>query len=183
MLSLGQFGKALPVAFVIAGLGAAQSARADVVQFLLSNVEFTTTSLNGNPFSTVDYGSAAFTWTYSPGSFTGGTGHLDWITLPFGAHPNGPAVYNADISSMDGSQTVNQDSWSYDFSISYSGLTGPTSVGQITGGSFDLTGTKNYLSGEYMGSITGGTVSPVPEPATLSILAVGLLGAARRRRK
>ena len=160
----------LLMTFAWIGAGA-EKASALTVAFLVNNITYSNTTA---PY-TLSTGNGLFTWTYQPGDFPNGTGSYVFVNLPPGtvypAASYGP-VYTVDSSLLAGTITQNVDSYWYDFSLNFSpALTAPNSTARLTGGSYDLYVYNNYVGGETMGSVIGGTVTPYT-PA-LSAQAVG----------
>jgi hypothetical protein len=160
----------LSCALVLAG---AASARADVVTFHMTGVHWHNTTYIGNttmPLVLDWYGTGTFTWTYTPGNFQNGHGTLVSLDLPpWGVGPGGYATTTiVDTNGISTTLVQNVDSLTYDIAFNFSpALSNPSQTVNITGGSYQFyPGTYAFLTGEYDGTIIGGTVSVCPSVAT-----------------
>lgn len=167
----------------------AQDTRATVALFNLTGVHWHNTTYIGNvtsPLIAEDYGTGQIAWTYT-GDFSTGTGTLKSLSLPpWGVSPGYPATTVVDANGISSTLagTTNVDNLTYDFTMNFSQpLSGPAQSVSLTGGSYQFaTGTYHSVSGEFDGTIIGGTVSPVPEPGgmgmalAMMLMAMGLLG-------
>jgi len=179
----------LPAALVAAYT---RPSRADTVTFQMTNVHWRNTTYIGNtsmPLAADFFGSGQFTWTYTPGDFAAGTGALVSLDLPpWAVYPSYPATTIVDANGITSTLqgTTNVDNLTYDIAMSFSpALTSPTQAASISSGSYQFApGTYNFLSGEFDGVISGGTISPIPEPSTFALLSLGsLLLSVRRLRE
>lgn len=172
---------------VIVAMASASASQATLsTTFQITDLRFSNDSLNGNPYNVTRYGSATFEWDYQPGAFADGTGHLLTLNVPFADYNWKNGVSTVDLSGVTASQSGNTHNTSFDLEVNFApGLNGPTSSTSVTGGLYDFTGTDSFAGGEFVGSITGGKVSPLatPEPVSLSVFGLGLVGLLRRKRK
>jgi hypothetical protein len=103
-----------------------------------------------------------FTWTYNSGDFANGTGKLIDLDLPITSFPLSEALLTVDLTGITGTNPGNFHNLTYDFALNFSpALSGPTSTANVTG-NVDFTGTYLYFGGEWVGTVTSGTVHPVP---------------------
>jgi hypothetical protein len=109
----------------------------------------------------------AFTATYVGAGANGNmvyTGGAGTVTLAFTAP--GPFVFQGNTSSLNGS-------WTY--------TSGTGAYASYTGGSGTFAAVYN-TSGNYASTTLSGDLNPVPEPATLAVLGLGVLALRRRVR-
>ncbi len=163
---------------LVAGLACMSSAL--VAKFDV-NFTMTNNTLSGLPFVFAHTGYGQFSWTYSAGDFANGTGQLLSIQFPTISTGSG-TTFTADLTGLTGTDGASIQNQTYDFAINFAaGLTSPTSQVAVTGGNYDFTGIYYYApgagtGGEFLGSVTGGVVTPsVPEPVPLFAL-LGLTG-------
>ena len=180
--------KAFPAIFAVAAfcLVIVPSARAASITYVLKDLRFDVPGgENGivNPISILEPGvDGHFVWTYPAGDFQGGVGTLLDLTLPFTTFPLSSAITSVDLTGITGAQPGNTHNLTYDFTIRFlPALSGPAQTVGInpTASNFDFTGNWFYapglsFSGEWIGNITSGTVSPVPEPSTAWLLGIAM---------
>ncbi len=147
----------------------ARPASALTVAYVMNNITYSNTTF---PY-TVSTGNGMFAWTYNAGNFQNGTGQYLFVNLPTGTvypSPSYGPIYTVDAAMLTGTITQNVDTYWYDYSLNYSpALTSPNSLANITGGSYDLYLYNNFVGGETMGTVIGGTVTPYKPILTVKI--------------
>jgi hypothetical protein len=145
--------------------------------FELKNLDFRNSTLNGLTYYEDQIVQGQFTWTYNPGDFANGSGKLDFIGLPFTIFSLNEVTTTVDVNGITGTLpgNTNWQNTSFDFNLPFdTPLTGPGSISTITSGSYDFTGQTSFYQGEFIGSIIGGQVIPVPEPPVIFLMGLSL---------
>lgn len=138
------------------GVGRAQ---ADVVYFHLTGTYTNPWQLGTDVFPL----DAVLQWTYTPGNFAAGSGHLVSITQPFNwAYPQPYSQTIIDSNGIQITQTGNYDNLTYDLAINFNTqLSSPGTTSTLTG-SYDFYPVYNhFINYEAIGTLTG-TLAPMP---------------------
>ena len=164
----------------LGGLGLIGAATADSTTFDLNGITWVNDTLNGFSYGGTHVTNGELVWTYTAGDFVNGTGTLSFLNSPYSFMPGG-AISTVDTTQITVTDQGNTQNLTYDVAINF--LPNLTATGAtIASGTYDITGSDGYVGGEFIGHITGGTVTPAPEPVSAISLAGGLLALSRRRR-
>ncbi len=166
------------IAIAIGGLSLATSASALSITYNMTGITWVNDTMSGLPMVETHVTTGQFVFNCNAGDFANGSETILSLDSPF--HPFSPAfITQVGSTGLTITDPGNTQNLTYDvamnFSLSPSG-------GTITGGTYDITGVNAFFQGEFLGHITAGVITPVPEPTTLGALAMGALLLRWRRR-